>query len=149
MGIYSSSAKIFNGIHAADIDNDVAARIRYCMAEAGVTQSELARACGVGLDRINKYLNGHCREENMSIDLLKKIAAYLKKDTYYFCNDYLRFIDTADVPKELRKQRQEKGMSRKMFANTYGIRLDSYKGYEHGDYRLPYKYWKKIFCHPV
>ena len=147
MGIYSSSVKIFNGMHAADIDNDVAARIRYCMAEAGVTQSELARACGVGLDRINKYLNGHCREENMSIDLLKKIAAYLKKDTYYFCNDYLRFIDTADVPKELRKQRQEKGVSRKMFANTYGIRLDSYKRYEYGIGRLPYEYWKRIFGH--
>lgn len=83
----------------------------------------------------------------MSIDLLKKIAAYLKKDTYYFCNDYLRFIDTADVPKELRKQRQEKGMSRKMFADAYGIRLDSYKRYEYGIGRLPYEYWKRIFGH--
>lgn len=114
------------------------------MAEYRIPQRELAKACGCSIDTIFSYANGKCREENMDIGILKKIAAYFGKEEYYFCNEYLKFIDTVNVPKWLKEKRKEQNMLQREFAARLHIPLDNYKVYEVGIIRLQFRYWKEI-----
>ena len=61
----------------------------------------------------------------MQIPVLKSFAAYFDKDTYYFCNDYHKFIDTVDVVKLLKRLRKEKGVTQRRFADELGVTRSS------------------------
>lgn len=57
-------------------------------------------------DLVSSYTKESFPEEPMQISVLKSFALYFGKDTYYFCNDYHKFIDTVDVAKLLKRLRQ-------------------------------------------
>lgn len=144
-----SCIKVFKGMHdyGGTIADSTAYRLRYHMAEHKISQAHLARVCGCSRDTIYAYVNGECREENMNISVLKKAAVYFGKPPYYFCNEYLKFIDTTDVSGYLKAMRKESGMTQAKFAELYDIPLVRYKGYETGKVRLPFVYWKRLFPH--
>lgn len=121
-------------------------RIQYHMAEQHVSREMLANACGCTKSLISSYIHGRCKEENMDISVLKDMAKYLKKETYYFCNEYLFFLDTEDVPECLREIRRKVAISQRKFAKLHDISLHRYKTYESGKVRLQYDAWKKLFC---
>lgn len=114
------------------------------MAKNKISQSKLAEVCECSIDTIFSYANGKCREENMDISILKKIAMYFGKEEYYFCNDYLKFIDTENVTEWLKKKRKERNMTQRQFASKLHIPLEHYKVYEAGINRLQFRYWKVI-----
>lgn len=123
----------------------IAVRIKYHMAEMDISQQKLADVCGCHRDLIYSYIHGKCKEENMDISILKCMAQFFKKPTYYFCNEYLKFLDTENVPERLRSLRRKLEMTQREFSERYEIPLASYKGYEAGKTRLQYEYWKRIF----
>lgn len=141
-----SSVRIFRGMHQYEKEKmkHISYRLKYHMAEYRISQLELAKACGCSIDTIFSYANGKCREENMDIGILKKIAAYFGKEEYYFCNEYLKVIDTVNVPEWLKRKRKERNMLQREFAARLHIPLESYKAYEAGTIRLQFRYWKEI-----
>ena len=74
-------------------------RINYELFDRRIPKSRLAREVGVSRDLVGNYTRASFSEESMQISVLKSFALYFGKDTYYFCNDYHRFIDTVDVVK--------------------------------------------------
>lgn len=128
-------------------DQNIADRIRYHMAEYKMTINAMAEICDCSRDLIFSYMHGHCTEENMNIQVLKKMANYFGKEKYYFCNEYLEFIDCEDVSSFLKCMRKKYGLNQRQFAKMYGIPIASYKGYESGRNRLPFEYWKRIISH--
>lgn len=122
----------------------ISGRIRYHMKERGITRSILANRCGCSKDTIGSYMNGRCREEHMDISLLKKIADCLGQPEYYFCSEYLKFLDTKNTAAFLKEKRKEGGMTQRQFAAALEIPLNNYKKYESGHGRLPYRYWKRL-----
>lgn len=146
VGILVSKVRIFAGMHAYDQKKmeDISYRIRYHMAEHKISQPKLAEICGCTRDRIHVYVNGHCSEANMDVRILKKMALYFGKEEYYFCNDYLKFIDTVNVPEWLKERRMKYQMSQSKFAAFIGIPLQKYKLYEIGKVRLQGQYWENL-----
>lgn len=123
---------------------NISYRIRYHIAERKISQAKLAKVCGCSKGIIFSYVNGNCREENMDIKILKKMAVYFEKEEYYFCNEYLKFMDTVDVAKWLREKRIERNMTQRCFAASFDIPLNNYKAYEEGKVRLQFPYWENI-----
>lgn len=140
--------KVFKGISKSGhlSESDIASRIRRCMAEYKISQEGLAKACGCSTDKIYAYVNRKRLEENMDITVLKKIAAYFGKAPYYFCNEYLEFIDTQNVSAILKAMRKARQFTQRQFAELYDIPLIRYKGYENGKVQLQFPYWKRIFA---
>lgn len=126
------------------LEQSISARIRYQMQKAKISQSKLAKAVGLTRDRIYVYENGKIAEENMDIEILKRLAKYFGIDQYYFCNEYHVFMDTMDVPELLKRIREKSGLTQREFAKKKGIPLSAYKVYESGRVRLQEKYWKKL-----
>ena len=126
------------------LEQSIASRIRYQMQKARISQPKLAQAVGLTKDRIYTYENGKIAEENMDIEILKKLAEYFGVDQYYFCNEYHIFMDTTDVPQTLKRLRSKKQMSQREFAKKENIPIAAYKAYESGRVRLAEKHWKKL-----
>lgn len=141
-----SSEKVFRGMHKYDEEKMkyISCRIKYHMAKYKISQLKLAEVCGCSSDTIFSYANGKCREENMDIEILKKIAIQFEKEEYYFCNDYLKFMDTVNVAEWLKKKRKERNMTQRQFASKLHIPLEHYKVYEAGINRLQFRYWKAV-----
>lgn len=144
--ILTRSSKVFWGMFTEKemLEQSIASRIRYQMQKAGISQPKLAEAIGTTRDRIYTYENGKIEEQNMEIELLKKLARYFELDEYYFCNEYHVFMDTTDVPKVLKQLRGKKQMSQRQFAAKKNIPIAAYKSYESGKVRLAEKYWIKL-----
>ena len=119
-------------------------RINYELFDRRIPKARLAREIGVSRDLVGNYTRASFSEESMQISVLKSFAAYFGKDTYYFCNDYHRFIDTVDVVKLLKRLRQEKGMTQRMFAEELNVTLAMYKAYEVGKCRLTYLVYLRL-----
>ena len=85
-------------------------RINYELLDRRIPKVRLARDVGVGRELVSSYTRENFPEESMQIPVLKSFAAYFGKDTYYFCNDYHKFIDTVDVVKLLKRLRKEKAV---------------------------------------
>lgn len=126
------------------LEQSISARIRYQMQKAKISQPKLAKAVGLTRDRIYVYENGKIAEENMDIEILKRLAKYFGVDQYYFCNEYHVFMDTVDVPELLKHIREKSGLSQREFAKKKGIPPEAYKTYEGGKVRLQERYWKKL-----
>ena len=126
------------------LEKSISAKIKYQMQKAKISQPRLAKAVGCSRDRIWTYANGKVSEGYMDIDFLKKLADYFGLETYYFCNDYHVFVDTANVSEALKKMRRKTGMTQKEFAKIKKIPLTSYKIYEIGKTRIAEKYWKRL-----
>lgn len=80
----------------------------------------------------------------MDIETLKMMAEYFGQDKYYFCNEYLQFLDCVDGAAFLKEKRKEYQMSQREFAEMLGISLASYKKYEMGDVKFPQRYWDRL-----
>lgn len=113
-------------------------RLNYELFDRRMPKSRFAREVGVSRDLVYNYTGASFSEESMRIPVLKSFAEYFGKDTYYFCNDYHKFIDTVDVVKLLKGLRQEKGMTQRVAADKLNITAVMYKSYEQGKSRLPY-----------
>ena len=144
--ILTRSSKVFWGMFTEEemLEQSIASRIRYQMQKARISQPKLAQAVGLTKDRIYTYENGKIAEENMDIEILKKLAEYFGVDQYYFCNEYHIFMDTTDVPQTLKRLRSKKQMSQREFAKKENIPIAAYKAYESGRVRLAEKHWKKL-----
>lgn len=125
-------------------DSAIPDRIKYHLHRTKTSYWKLAKALGCSRDTVFSYANGKIPEGHMDISVLKKMAAYFGKEEYYFCNEYHVFVDTANVPEYLKRVRKAKGMSQKVFADTFGIPLSAYKKYEVGAVRIPEKYYKVV-----
>lgn len=116
----------------------ISGRINFELFDRRIPKSRFGREVEVGRDLVCNYTSKDFSEESMQIPVLKSFAAYFGKDTYYFCNDYHRFLDTVDVVKLLKRLRQERGITQRVFANELNITNVMYKSYEQGRSRLPY-----------
>lgn len=119
-------------------------RINYELFDRRIPKVRLARDVGVGRDLVSSYTKESFPEESMQIPVLKSFAAYFGKDTYYFCNDYHKFIDTVDVAKLLKRLRQKKGITQEMFAGELGVTTVMYKSYEQGKSNLSYQVYLRL-----
>ena len=119
-------------------------RINYELLDRRIPKVRLARDVGVGRDLVSSYTKESFPEESMQIPVLKSFAAYFGKDTYYFCNDYHKFIDTVDVVKLLKRLRKEKGVTQRRFADELGVTIAMYKTYEQGKSSLPYSVYLRL-----
>lgn len=119
-------------------------RINYELLDRRIPKVRLARDVGVGRDLVSSYTKESFPEESMQIPVLKSFAAYFGKDTYYFCNDYHKFIDTVDVAKLLKRLRQKRGITQEMFAGELGVTTVMYKSYEQGKSNLPYQVYLRL-----
>lgn len=119
-------------------------RINYELFDRRIPKVRLAREVGVGRDLVSSYTRENFPEESMQIPVLKSFAAYFGKDTYYFCNDYHKFIDTVDVVKLLKRLRKEKGVTQRRFADELGVTIAMYKTYEQGKSSLPYSVYLRL-----
>ncbi len=119
-------------------------RINYELFDRRIPKVRLAREVGVGRDLVSSYTRENFPEESMQIPVLKSFAAYFGKDTYYFCNDYHKFIDTVDVVKLLKRLRKEKGVTQRKFADELGVTIAMYKTYEQGKSSLPYSVYLRL-----
>lgn len=119
-------------------------RINYELLDRRIPKVRLARDVGVGRDLVSSYTKESFPEESMQIPVLKSFAAYFGKDTYYFCNDYHKFINTVDVAKLLKRLRQKKGITQEMFAGELGVTTVMYKSYEQGKSNLSYQVYLRL-----
>lgn len=119
-------------------------RLNYELFDRRIPKLRFAREVGVSRDLVSNYTREDFSEESMQISGLKSFAEYFGKDIYYFCNDYHKFIDTVDVVKLLKRLRQEKGMTQRMFAEELNVTLAMYKSYEKGKCRLTYLVYIKL-----
>ena len=127
-----------------DIDVSISTRIKFHLQESKISYPKMAEAMECSRDMVFSYANGKIPEDRMNIAVLKKMAAYFGKETYYFCNEYHVFVDTVDVPEYLKEVRKARGMSQKEFAAACNISLSAYKKYETGAVRIPEKYYRII-----
>lgn len=127
-----------------DIDVSISARIKFHLQKSKISYPKMAEAMECSRDMVFSYANGKIPEGHMDIAVLKKMAAYFGKETYYFCNEYHVFVDTVDVPEYLKRIRKAKEMSQKDFAVAFHIPLSAYKKYETGVVRIPEKYYRII-----
>lgn len=114
------------------------------MWKAGITISDLAEKCGCSRDVIYAYRSRKCREDKMNISVLKRLAKIFGQEEYYFCNEYLIFVDRVNVPAYLLEKRTKRKMSQRQYAAFLEISADCYKLYEVGHTRLQYHAWKKV-----
>lgn len=119
-------------------------RINYELFDRRIPKARLARDVGVSRDLVSNYTKESFSEEAMQISVLKSFAAYFGKDTYYFCNDYHKFLDTVDVVELLKRLRGKKGVTQKMFADELGVTIAMYKAYEQGKSCLPYSVYLRL-----
>lgn len=119
-------------------------RINRELFERRIPKARFAREVGVSRDLVDNYTKESFSEEFMQISVLKSFAAFFDKDTYYFCNDYHKFIDTVDVDKLLKRLRQKKGITQKLFADELGITSTMYKAYEQGKSNMPYRVYLRL-----
>ncbi len=122
----------------------ISGRINFELVDRRIPKARLAREVGVSRDLVDNYTRESFSEESMQISVLKSFAAYFGKDTYYFCNDYHKFIDTVDVDKLLKRLRQKKGIAQKLFADELGVTTTMYKAYEQGKSNLPYRVYLRL-----
>ena len=129
--VLTKSSEVFQGMfeQTPEKDSDIADRIKYHLHRTKTSHWKLAKALECSRDTIFSYANGKVPEDRMDIAVLKKMAAYLKKEEYYFCNEYHVFADTADVPEYLKGIRKAKGMSQREFCEKFQIPLAAYKKY--------------------
>ena len=126
------------------MDAGISDRIKYHLHKTKTSQRKLAKALGCSRDTIFSYANGKISEDRMDIAVLRKMASYLGQDRYCFCNEYHRFVDTADVPEYLKGIRRAKGMSQREFCESFQIPLAAYKKYETGAVQILGKYYRAI-----
>lgn len=122
----------------------ISGRLNYELFDRRIPKARLAREVGVSRDLVSSYTKESFPEESMQIPILKSFAAYFGKDKYYFCNDYHRFMDTVDAAELLKRLREKKGVTQKMFADELGITETIYKAYEQGRSNLPYKVYLRL-----
>lgn len=132
------SDRYFEGM-SFDFDMDkICDRLRFEIYEKRISKAGLAREIGVSRDLIFDYTSRAYAEESMGVSVLKSLAKFFGKESYYFCNDYHRFIDTVEVREWLKDLRKNRGMTQRQFAGWIEIPVDRYKSYEQGRCRLPY-----------
>ncbi len=144
--VLTKSSEVFQGMfeEVPGIEADIPDKIKYHLHRTKASYRKLANALGCSRDTIFSYANGKIPEDCMDIAVLKKMAVYFEEGTYYFCNEYHRFVDTADVPQYLKGIRRAKGMSQREFCDKFQIPLSAYKKYETGKVRIPGKYYRII-----
>lgn len=144
-----NKVRVFRGMF--EYDNTqmerISNRIKYHMMEKSISLHELARICNCSSDKIFSYAHGNCKEDKMDIETLKMIAEYFGQDKYYFCNEYLQFLDCVDGATFLKKKRKEYQMSQRDFAEMLSISVKKYKTYESGRIRIQYQVWEIIKTH--
>lgn len=92
---------------AVDVDVHFGRRLRRRRRLLGLTQGQLAQACGTGFQQIQKY---ECGATRMSAGRLWQVAGLLGVDLSYFFQglpdlqriDFLRDIPQVDAPGEMR-----------------------------------------------
>lgn len=119
-------------------------RINRELFERRIPKARFAREVGVSRDLVSNYTKSSFSEESMQIAVLKSFAVYFGKDSYYFCNEYHKFIDTVDVVKLLKWLRRKQGITQKMFADGLGVTTVMYKAYEEGKSNLPYPVYLRL-----
>ncbi len=122
----------------------ISSRISFALLDRRTPKARLAREVGVSRDLVYNYTRENFPEESMRIPVLKAFAEYFKMDTYYFCNDYHKFMDQTDVAELLKSIRRKKGVTQKMFADELGVALAIYKAYEQGKSNLPYQVYLRL-----
>lgn len=144
--VLTKSSEVFQGMfeEVPGMDADIPDKIKYHLHRTKTSYRKLANALDCSRDTIFSYANGKIPEDRMDIAVLKKMAVYFEEDTYYFCNEYHRFVDTADVPQYLKGIRRAKGMSQREFCEKFQIPLSAYKKYETGKVQIPGKYYRII-----
>lgn len=144
--VLTKSSEVFQGMfeEVPGIEADIPDKIKYHLHRTKTSYRKLANALGCSRDTIFSYANGKIPEDHMDIAVLKKMAVYFEEDMYYFCNEYHRFVDTADVPQYLKGIRRGKGMSQREFCEKFQIPLSAYKKYETGKVQIPGKYYRII-----
>lgn len=119
-------------------------RINRELFERRIPKARFAREVGVSRDLVCNYTRTSFAEESMQIPVLKSFAAYFDKDTYYFCNDYHKFIDTIDGMELLKRFRGKEAVTQKIFADKLGVTTAMYKAYEEGKCSLPYQVYLRL-----
>ncbi|MCM1387112.1 MAG: helix-turn-helix domain-containing protein [Bacillus sp. (in: Bacteria)] len=119
-------------------------RLRYTFLENRISFLQAAKELGVSRDLLFDYTNPDYPEKSMQVNTLIKIADYFGKDKYYFCNEYHKFLDIADVGVFLYEARTKRSMTQKQFADFLGVSLDTYKKYEEGKSRLPMAIFEQL-----
>lgn len=138
--------RIFKGMESfTDCDMEkICNRLRYALWEKEVSYQRAARELGVSRDLLFNYTSPDYSENSMKVETLKRLAEYFEKEMYYFCNEYHRFLDTADVKMLLQKIKKEQNMTRKQLADHLGISFASYKSYERGKCKIPREVFELI-----
>lgn len=138
--------KIFKGkVLATGYDmGRICDRLRAALRAKGISKKRAASQMKVSRDLLSDYTSPEYPEKSMQVETLKRFAEYLGEETYYFCNEYHKFLDTTDIGDFLRKERKKRKMTREQFAAYLEISLSSYKSYESGRCKLPEHIFEKL-----
>lgn len=145
-GEFVLKVKIFRGMIPPD-DFDagrICDRLRYAFRRKGVSCQRVSGELGLGKDLLHNYLSRNYCESSMQVEILIKLADYFGEETYYFCNDYHKFLATVDGGMFLRKMKQKYHMTRKEFAGYLGVSFSAYRAYESGKSRLPRNVFERL-----
>jgi len=118
--------------------------IKYARLAAGLTIKNLAEIVDVSKSTIIRYENSEVFDENMDLELLKKIALACNMDKLFCCNKYHIFL-LSNPGQQLKDFRKSQKITQKQFALKLNVSVKTIKCWESNKNRPPVFIWKSIF----
>ena len=122
----------------------ISEKMRYHRLKAELSHNEVEKISGISKRTIYRYENDLVKEENMRVNVLKKLAQLYHLDKYAFCTDYHIFIDN-NPGIQLKEYRKRNGLSQKDLAHYLGINKGIVQHWEQGINKPPKEIWRQLF----
>jgi len=123
-----------------ELPNTVPARLRYYRTQRSLLQSQVAEYAGIDRTNYNAYEHGI---NYYPLDVMKKIAEYLKVDLFTLIDDYHAFTYEGQG-QVVRDIRGGLNLSRRDFASLFHVHPSTVKDWENEYTRVMPDTWRRL-----
>lgn len=126
-----------------DTLTSTADKLRYCRHVRGLEQKETAAFIGIHRGTYAGYEIPSTRDY-YPLDKLRLLAELFEVPLEYLLDDYNKFLYEGQG-RQVRSLREEMGLSRREFANKFGVGRSDVQKWENDSMRMTRRMWERIF----